>query len=157
MRSDNITNQLKKTEDVIHYYKVKQKIAGDSWQIYRTVRDNTTYDIYLTGATTSSTFKKIWKVTYQVEGGKSRHPNAFAIFRNKVDNTIPFIDMFGNPVGLIAGFDYNDEISGTDPCVMYLMITAAYDWSSSPTDTKIGIKFRVISPYRGNIIFEELA
>ena len=150
MRNDDIAHQLRSVETTIHEYKNRQKIAGDSQKIYRTLSENE-WDIRLTGLNTNSQYLKRWKVTYQIDGGL-KIPNAFAIFMSKVD-TGQKLD-YGTGT-LTTGFGYNEEDDGEDPLALYFMIYAEYNWVNT-TASFINVRFRAISPYKGKIIYEEL-
>ena len=154
MRDDGIVEQLRGAETILQDYKVRQKIAGDSWTVYRYASPGSGYDIYLTGLTTSANFVRRWKLTYQIEGGRTI-PNAFAIFYVDYDNETTLVDPYGNIYTMTTGIDYNDEDAGDDPLSLYIVLTAAYNWNAT-ANTFIGVKFRAISPYKGKIIYEEV-
>jgi len=155
---DGLVEQLHNAQQIIQEYKVRQKIAGDSWTVYRTTSNNA-WDIQLTGLNTNSQYVKRWKVTYQIEGG-AKIPNAFCMWMPKVNTGIPVTtDYMGNPLGYISGyttsgFNYSFEYDGENPLVMYYMITAAYNWDATATNSFISVQFRALSPYKGSIKYE---
>lgn len=152
MRDDSITQQLHDVETVIQDYKVKQNIAGDSWQVYRTVTPGDDYDIFLTGLTVNSSFKKRWKATYQIDGGK-KIPNAFCIWYPVFWGTKPIP---GNIAATMnTGFIWNEEDDGQDPLSLYIFLAAGYNFTAD-ANSYVGVKFRCISPYKGTIKFEEV-
>lgn len=161
MRDDSFVNQLHNAETIIKDYKTKQNIAGDSWTVYRYQSPKQPYDIYVNGTTTSSTWVKRWKVTYQIEGGKNI-PNAFAQILPKVDYLDgPFYGspFPGGPIQMsytARGFEYHYVDHPTDPLSGYLMLYAAWNWTSSASSW-VGVTLRAISPYKGMFILQEVS
>lgn len=149
-RDDSVTQQLHDAETIIQDYKVKQNIAGDSWEVYRTVTPGNDYDIWLTGTMVNSSFKKRWKATYQIEGGKTI-PNAFCIWYTVFYGTRPV----SGGGSMNTGFNWNDEDDGQDPLSTYIFLAAGYNFTAD-ANSYVGVKFRCISPYKGTIKFEEV-
>ena len=152
MRQDGLVQQLHNAETIIQGYKTRQKIAGDSWNVYRSVSENE-WDIRLTGLNTNSQYAQRWKVTYQIEGAR-KIPNAFAIFLPLVNTGIE-TEFFGTITTTPTGFNSAYEDDGHDPLSIYFMITAAHNWEAT-TNSYMNVRFRAISPYKGKIKFEAL-
>ena len=153
MRENTIVTQLKDAETIIQDYKVRQKIAGDSWVMYRSQSDRQ-WDMEFYGTNTAVDWVKRWKITYQIDGGRVI-PNAFALFYpTKVLDGIE-VDYFGTTAIQTMGFNWGMEDDGFDPLSSYLIVKAGYNWTNT-TDSFIKLKFRALSPYKGSLKWEEL-
>ena len=149
---DGLVEQLHNAQTIIQDYKTRQKIAGDSWTVYRTESVNT-WDIQLLGTNTNSQYVQRWKVTYQIEGG-AKIPNAFCVWMPDVATGVE-VDYFGSIGIMTTGFNYSFEYDGENPMIMYFMITAAYNWDNT-TNSYMNVRFRALSPYKGSIKYEAI-
>lgn len=113
-----------------------QAMSGDSWVFYRRLIAPA-YDIEAHGIT-SPTYKKIYKVTYEVE----RADTGFALFFFDVEWDTPAQDM-----------SYNYEPVADDPYSYWVMIKHA-DYNSTPAG--IMIRANVFAPQRGTITVTEI-
>jgi hypothetical protein len=153
MRDGDITDALHSAEVIIQDFKTKQKLTGDSWQVYH--GDTNTpneYDIFYTGLTADSSFRKMWKVTYQINSVKST--NAFAIFMDKIGG--PNESSRTDVHQLTPGFTIVTTTEADDPLVEYVYVQVEQLNYTPTANSYFGIKFRAVSPYKGRVIYEEI-
>lgn len=153
MRDGDITDALYGVENIIQQFKTKQKLTGDSWQVYHgDTNTQNEYDIFYTGLTADSSFRKMWKVTYQINSVKSA--NAFAIFMDKLGG--PNEDSRTDVHQITPGFNVMITTDSNDPLVEYVFVGVDQLNYTPTANSYFGIKFRAISPYKGRIKYEEI-
>ena len=114
-----------------------QPMSGDSWVMYRRlIAPAFDYEIH---GITSTTFVKLYKVTYNVD----RPLNGFMLYYYDV--------VFDDPVGQYMS--YNIAPVRDDPYSLWMRITHV-NYSSAPGG--INIRFNIFSPQKGTISITEV-
>lgn len=112
-----------------------QPVAGDSWVFYRhDARPGWDYEVH---GITDPTYKKIYKVTYEVPDPSRGFINMFYFY--EFDTEAQDISFNTSPVG-------------DDPYSFWLMIRHV-DYNSDPAGLKM--RFLIFSPQKGNLVFTE--
>lgn len=153
MRDDGLVEELHRAQTILRDFKTKQKLTGDSWQVYH--GDTNTpneYDIFYTGLTADSSFRKMWKVTYQINSVHSDY--AFAIFMDKIGGVNE--DSRTDIHQLTPGFTITTTVDGDNPLVEYVYVQVEQINYTPTANSYFGIRFRAISPYKGRVMYEEI-
>lgn len=115
--------------------KTPQAVAGDSWVFYRhDVRPGWDFEVH---GITSPTYRKLYKITYQVPESERGFMNLF--YFNEFDTPAQNISFALEPVG-------------DDPYSYWLMI-AHVNYNSDPAG--LNMRFLIFSPQKGNLVIEE--
>lgn len=112
-----------------------QPVAGDSWVFYR--HDATPEWDYEVHGITDPTYKKVYKVTYEVPDPSRGFINMFFFYE------------FDTPAQNIF---FNTEPVGDDPYSFWLTV-GHVDYNSDPAGLKM--RFLIFSPQKGNLTFHE--
>lgn len=121
--------------DLEELKKTPQAVAGDSWVFYRhDARPAWDYEVH---GVTDPTYRKLYKVTYQVPDPSRGFINMFYFYE------------FDTPSQDIS---FNTEPVGDDPYSFWLMINHV-NYNSNPAGIKM--RFLIFSPQKGNLVFEE--